>query len=79
MPRNVRNFWLDGDIDGRKSGISGGPQAKDGGFSLTIKQRDNGQVTTGLRIDGYAFLDGTLQLRIRDGSGKVIHEHETRR
>lgn len=39
MPRNVRNFWIEGRIDGRDSTFAAGPATKDGGFSLTIKQR----------------------------------------
>lgn len=55
MPRNVRNFWIDGTIDGRSSGLSGGPQGKDGGFSMTILQREDGAVADGMRVTGGSF------------------------
>ena len=45
MPRNVRNFWLDLDVDGR-SRIETGPRSKDGGFRLTILIRDAGGIST---------------------------------
>ena len=45
MPRNVRNFWLECEIDGRASNLSGGPVQRDGGFFLTIYMRDRGTVS----------------------------------
>ena len=36
----LRNFWIDAKIDGRKTELEGGPQAKDGGLSVDILQRD---------------------------------------
>ena len=38
----VRPFWIVGDIDGRRSPLTGGPISGDGGFSLSIYQRVNG-------------------------------------
>lgn len=62
MPRNVRNFWLEGQIDGRASKIEGGPVSKDGGFFLRVKMRDEGSVVTALSIRGTAWPDGSLWL-----------------
>ena len=64
MPRNVRNFWIEADIDGQKSGIAGGPQRKDGGFDLTIKQRSDGQIVEALEVLG-RVIDGELVLKVR--------------
>lgn len=33
MPRNVRNFWIDAQIDGRTV-LTGGPKGKGGGAAL---------------------------------------------
>jgi hypothetical protein len=44
MPRNVRNFWLELTVDGKKTRVATGPVRKDGGFDLVIKQRHKGQV-----------------------------------
>ena len=44
MPRNVRNFWIEAEVDGRKTPIAFGPQGKDGGFSLTVYMRNEGKV-----------------------------------
>lgn len=70
MPRNVRNFWIDGSIDGRNSKLSGGPQSKTGGFSLTVFQRDNGCVSRVLIIDGFANDNSELTLSVRNGDDR---------
>lgn len=57
MPRNVRNFWIEADIDGRESTLKGGPQNKEGGFTLTIYQRDEGCITEGVTIIGRVYSD----------------------
>ena len=62
MPRNVRNFWIELDVDGRKSRIETGPVRKDGGFSLTIRNREQGRISpTTLEVRGYV-----------DGSGQIL-------
>ena len=58
----VRNWWIEVEIDGRKTKLQGGPQAKDGGFTLTVRQRDNGASVPVLTVRGIAFDDGRLQL-----------------
>lgn len=39
----LRNWWIDCDIDGRKTPLCGGPRARDGGFILRVYQRVDGQ------------------------------------
>jgi hypothetical protein len=53
MPRCVRNFWIEAQIDGRKSPFASGPKRKDGGFSLKIYMRNKGAIETVLRVAGY--------------------------
>jgi hypothetical protein len=64
MPRAVRNFWVAGDVDGRRSRISGGPRARDGGISLTLYQRKEGGVTEALKVECLACEDGTLRVEV---------------
>lgn len=64
MPRIVRNFWVAGDVDGRRSPLSGGPRGRDGGLSLTLYQRTKGQVAASLRVHCCASRDGTLSLEV---------------
>ena len=65
MPRNVRNFWIELDVDGSKSRVETGPRSKDGGFDATVKMRDGGSIIEALDILGRADENGTLTLRIR--------------
>ena len=51
----MRNFWLELNIDGKKTPFEGGPKAKDGGFSLRILVRNKGVTDTG------AFITGTYE------------------
>ena len=44
-PRNVRNFWIELNVDGRETEIATGPVAKDGGFSMSILIRENGKIS----------------------------------
>ena len=60
----VRNFWVDGKVDGQSTGFGGGPQRKDGGFSMTIKQRDKGEIVTAVSIDGFVSKSGELILLV---------------
>ena len=59
MPRNVRNFWIEAEVDGRKTPIAFGPTGKDGGFSLTVFMRNEGEVERVVAMSGtrYDFED----------------------
>ena len=73
MPRNVRNFWIELNIDGRKSRIATGPVSKDGGFSATIYMRDAGCVERAMVIRGQARPDGlALQAWVPAGITCVV-------
>lgn len=69
MPANVRNFWIEASVDGIQSTIATGPRAKDGGFSLTVKQRDQGGIIVALKVRGWIDKDGVLTLEA-DAMGK---------
>ena len=58
----VRNWWLEADIDGRKTTLEGGPRNKEGGFDLTIYQRDKGSIRKAAFIRGRVNRDGFLVL-----------------
>jgi hypothetical protein len=49
-PRVVRNFYVIAEVDGRRSRISGGPRAWDGGMTLTLYQRRSGSVAAVLTL-----------------------------
>lgn len=76
---NVRNFWIQGVVDGRESTVCGGPRKKDGGMSVNIYQRDNKEIITALEINGVADDDGNLTLTVKDKDGILIYELNTKR
>jgi len=49
--RNVRNFWFEAEVDGRKEVISGGPRSADGGMVIRVFQRNDGEPTLVLCIE----------------------------
>lgn len=59
-PRVVRNFFVRGEVDGRRSLVCGGPRARDGGLTLTLYQRSSGEVETALKLYCIARSNGTL-------------------
>jgi len=61
-PRNVRNFWLELEVDGKKTKVATGPVRKDGGFVLTVKQRNIGSVMYSGELVGQANAKGELSL-----------------
>lgn len=61
----ICNFWVDINIDGRKTRLSGGPKNKDGGFSMAIYQRDKGQSVKALEIEGVVE-DNKLAIYVHD-------------
>lgn len=71
----MRNFWLDGRIDGRKTPVTGGPRGAGGGFDLTIRVRENGESRPAVRIKGWVNRDDPEELFIRvyaDSGGELI-------
>lgn len=62
MPRNVRNFFIHAVVDGLSRPIRSGPVSKEGGFTLTVYQRHEGEVVRALVLEGFASLNGQLRL-----------------
>ena len=47
----MRNFYMEADIEGRKTMLTGGPAAKDGGMTVDIRQREEGNSVLAFRIE----------------------------
>ena len=62
MVRAVRNWWIEANIDGRKTKIAAGPINRFGGFELRIYQRDDGEITNPVTIRGRAPEFSTVNL-----------------
>lgn len=71
MPRNVRNFWIELSVDGKATKVATGPQGKDGGFDLLVKQRDQGGIIVALAVIGRAkYVGDEIHLTLTaDGEG----------
>lgn len=69
MPRNVRNFWIELDVDGRKTLIACGPVARDGGFRLRVFMRDKGSIVRAMDVEGSAPDDGDGELILTASEG----------
>ena len=79
MAMHVRNFYVDGCVDGRQSNVSGGPKNKEGGMRLEVTQRNDGEVETAFVIKSYVAYDGELITRVTNSKGEIIGEHRTKR
>jgi len=79
MPRTVRNFWIDACVDGRQSDIGTGPRGPQGGFSLTVYQREDNDVRHALSVRGSCDREGNLTLSIQNEYGHTIHQFLTKR
>ena len=79
MPRVVRNFWIDLDVDGRQTMIGTGPKRHNGGLKLTLYQRNEGSVDKALAIDCCWGRDGQLHTLVGDEEGHVVYKVTTDR
>lgn len=75
----VRNFWIDADVDGRKTELCGGPRAKDGGMAGVVKIRNRGGIDVAFRFDCSVGHDGRLYATVYDRSGMEVHRVEVER
>jgi hypothetical protein len=75
----VRNFWVDASVDGRKTDVGTGPRAKNGGMEVTLYQREDGCISTALRIACRVNWQGQLVTTARNANGEVVFEFVTER
>jgi len=74
----VRNFYIKGNIDGRKTSLSGGSSRKDGGMRLHLTQRNEGRIETCATVECFAEGDA-LKTVIYDKNGNAVLENITKR
>jgi len=74
----TRNFWINAEIDGRKTPLAGGPRSKDGGMDVTLLVRDDGGISDGVRITCRS--DGEKNtIMVWGPDGKKLYDREYRR
>jgi len=83
MPANVRNYWVQCDIDGRKTRLESGPQSANGGFTESIAMRDHDRVSWVLELDGLVSRPDengtrtlTLRLQTRPGVKVSVYDRD---
>ena len=74
----VRNFYIKGSIDGRKTNLTGGPSRRNGGMVLNLTQRNNGSIDKCATIECYAEGD-VLKTIIYDKNGNAVLENISER
>lgn len=76
MPRNVRNFWIDLNVDGVQNDVGTGPRKADGGFTQTVKIREQGSISdTEVKLRGYVNREGKLCLAVSVTNADVSTPH----
>lgn len=77
--RNVRNFWIEADVDGRSAKLSSGPAGEDGGFSLVILMREKGAISDKrVRIKGWVNGGGKIMLDVATENTGKVHDFPDR-
>lgn len=46
----TRNFWIEAEVEGRKTSLAGGPRSKDGGMDILLTVREDGGISDAVRI-----------------------------
>ena len=73
----TRNFWMEADVEGRKTPFAGGPRSKDGGMDVTLLVREDGGISEAVRI--VCLSDGVKNIVRVCFNGEIIAEREYRR
>lgn len=77
----TKGFFVNAEIDGKVSPLSGGPKSRSGGMTVRLTQRHKGAIQTAfvLRSETFANSEGKLMLRtsVVDSDGIVVASKET--
>lgn len=77
MPRNVRAWWIEASIDGRRQSVGLGPRGREGGGDVTFYVRgEHGEVREAFSV--LCRTRGPYQrwLEVQDASGRKLHAVE---
>ena len=73
----TRNFWINADVEGRKTPLAGGPKSKDGDMDVLLTVRENGGIREAVRI--VCRSDGGKNIVRVCFNGEIIAEREYKR
>jgi len=66
VPKSVRNFWVETEVDGLARTMASGPRNKKGGFTTKVLVREEGSISDSyLMIEGKADDEGNLLLTVK--------------
>ena len=74
----MRNFWIESDIDGRETILSGEPRRKDGGMRTDIYMRDEGYSVKACTVKCFER-DGILAVEVYDDESNLVYCKTTAR
>ena len=76
---SVRPFYIEADIEGRKTTLSGGTRSRKGEHRINIYQRDEGSITRPFYIEQYSKEEDGVHKLVTDvyHNGKQIAKHIT--
>lgn len=76
---SVRPFYIEADIEGRQTNLTGGPRRKDGEARINIYQRDEGSITRPFYIEQYSKQEDGVHKLVTDvyHNGEQIAKHTT--
>lgn len=64
MPRNLRDFWVELDVDGYANGVARGPKRRGGGFQLDIAVASHGESEPLVQVVGLPLTNGKNRVMI---------------
>ena len=75
----VRPFYIESDIEGRKTNLAGGPKSGQGDMTTSVYQRDEGSITEPYKIYCRHKIEGDTHKLVTEiyYQGEKIHSHET--
>lgn len=74
----VRNFYVEGNIDGRQTLLKGGPPSREGEMTVQLFQRKDCEIVKTVRIE-CTVEQGALVTRVLDPDGNCVYEYHSAR
>lgn len=74
----MRNFWLEASVEGRETMLTGGPRCKDGGMTVKLYMRDNGESVKAVTVF-CSENNGELAVSVFDEYGQLAYGKVTER
>ena len=70
----LRNFWIEAEVDGRKTKLTGGPRNKKGGMRAKFYVKNNGASVLACKVL-CTECDGSLITMVYDKDGQLVYSN----